>query len=264
MITRTVDTSSDYLVVMTACINPTNGTVGKTVYRADPNVRLNDYEYGLKFWLSLKESRVKKLIFIENSGYSLNSLKAISEKHNIWNRKCEFISLNCNEVPFGLHYGFAEFKLLDLGLEKSRIFQGSDYFIKVTGRYRFPTISRLLNLLPQGYKVAADTRELSRFVPYPRHNVTVGLIIFAVEFYQKYIREIYKEMQPLPRRAFVEDILYDQLISMRNDPGVILRWPCNCEPDGIGGNGFSYSSSKKRLLSACRAVGRIMFPYWWF
>lgn len=265
MITRkAVDISPNYSVVMTACINPSNGTVDRPVYRAIPEVRLKDYEHGLKFWLYLKDSRIKNIIFIDNSGYSLDSLKAIYKTNNTWNRKCEFISLNCNEIPSGLHYGYAEFKLLDLGLEKSRIFEESDYLIKATGRYQFPDVSRLLNFIPQKYKVAADTRDLSRFVPYPRRNVTVGLIIFATEFYQKYIREIYKEMQPSGRKSFIEDILYDQLMPMRNDPGVILRWPCNCEPDGIGGNGHSYSSPKKRLLSTCRAVGRVMFPYWWF
>ncbi|GAB1544827.1 hypothetical protein NUACC21_75030 [Scytonema sp. NUACC21] len=255
-----IDISPIYSVVMTACINPG----GENVYRSKPEVRLKDYENSLRFWLELKESRIKNIIFIENSGYPLEKLIEISQSYNPWNRECEFISLNCNEIPSGLHYGYAEFKLLDVGLLESKIFVKSDYLIKATGRYKFPAISRLLNCLPKEYKLAADTRNVSRFVPYPRQNVTVALILFSRDFYHNHLREIYKEMQLLPRKSFIEDILYDKLMPIYEEPGIILRWPCNCEPQGIGGNGQSYTSLKKRSIAVCRAVGRIMLPNWWF
>jgi hypothetical protein len=257
---KSISLNPIYSVVMTACINP-----GSTnVHRSDPEVRLKDYENSLKFWLGINDSRIKNIIFIDNSGYSLDSLKSIFNSYNPWNRNCEFISLNCNDIPPRIHYGYAEFKLLDLGLEQSKIIQASDYIIKATGRYQFPAISRLLNHLPQKYQVVADTRDVSRFVPYPRKNVTVALIILSIDFYQQYLRELYKEMQSLPRKSFIEDIFYDRLIPMRNEPGIILRFPCNCESQGIGGNGDSYSSIKKKVLAVCRAVGRVILPNWWF
>ncbi len=249
-----------YSVVMTACINPDKNTVS----RSNPETRLKDYEHGLKFWLELQEERIKSIIFIENSGYPLETLINLSQSHNPWKRECEFISLNCNEIPSGLHYGYAEFKLLDLGLLKSKLYEKSHVFIKATGRYSFPKISRLLNLLPEYYKIAADTRDVSQFVPYPRRYVTVALILFSKDFYQSHLREIYKEMQLAPRKTFIEDVLYDKLIPMHNESGIILRWSCNCEPEGIGGNGDSYNSLKKRVLSCCRSVGRIILPNWWF
>ncbi|NJL09516.1 MAG: hypothetical protein HC908_02815 [Calothrix sp. SM1_7_51] len=146
-----------------------------------------------------------------------------------------------------MHYGYSEFKLLDLGLEKSKIIEPNDYIIKVTGRYKYPTISKLLNKLPEEPKIAADTRDLSLLVPYPRRTVTTGLLIFSVPFYKSKIQKSYLEMQPEPvkRKAFIEDILYDKLIPMRSESGVILRFPCNCEPEGVGGNGDSYTSPKK-------------------
>lgn len=249
-----------YSVVMTACINPDS----TNVYRSDPELRLRDYQESLKFWLGMNDTRIKNIIFIENSGYPLNSLESIFDSYNPWNRNCEFISLNCNTIPPGVHYGYAEFKLLDLGLEKSQLIKTSDYLIKATGRYQFPTISRLLNRLPKEYKMAADTRDVSRFVPYPRRNVTVALIISSIDFYKQHLRKVYQEMQPLPRKSFIEDIFYDLLIPMRNDPGIILRFPCNCESQGIGGNGDYYGSKKKRVLAVCRAFGRVILPNWWF
>ncbi|NJL09515.1 MAG: hypothetical protein HC908_02810 [Calothrix sp. SM1_7_51] len=84
---------------MTACINPNNGNISNQVSRSDPKVRLQDYENSLKFWLTLNDSRIKKLIFIDNSGYPLDSLIQTAESNNIWQRKYEFISLNCNDTP---------------------------------------------------------------------------------------------------------------------------------------------------------------------
>jgi hypothetical protein len=261
---RVINISPIYTVVMTACIDPKIGTNSATVHRSDPKVRLKDYQDGLKFWLSVKDERIKRIIFIDNSGYSLESLIEISRTNNQWNRECEFISLRCNEIPNGVHYGYSELKLLHLGLEGSKTLKKEDYIIKATGRYRFPNISHLLDRLPNTYKVAADAQILNRFVPYPRKTIMVGLIIFSTEFYQTHLQQLYKEMQPTPRKAFVEDIFFDKLMPMRHEPGVILRFPCNCDYEGIGGNGISYTEPRKKALSACRAIGRVLFPNWWF
>jgi hypothetical protein len=68
---------------------------------------------------------------------------------------------------------------------------------------------------------------------------------------------------PWTRSQFVETVLYDQLISKRFEPGIILRWPRNCEPAGTGSNGDSYSSFKKRAQAGLRAAGRLVAPNFW-
>jgi hypothetical protein len=181
----------NYLLVMTACIDPSSGGVSSPVSRSSIEDRLLDYELSLRHWLELEDCRVRQIIFIDNSGYSLDSLKLLYSSQT-WKRPCEFISLKCNEPVPGVHYGYNEFKLLDLGLLKSKTFKESDYLIKVTGRYQYPNISRLLTSLPENYRIAADTRILSRLVPYPRRYITTGLIVFSIDFYDKHVRTIYK------------------------------------------------------------------------
>jgi hypothetical protein len=241
----------NYSLVMTACIDPSNGGANSPVIRSSIEDRLLDYESSLRRWLELEDCRVRQIIFIDNSGYSLDRLKLLYSSQT-WKRPCEFISLNCNESIHGVHYGYNEFKLLDLGLLKSKTFKESDYLIKVTGRYQYPSISRLLTSLPENYHIAADTRILSRLVPYPRKYITTGLIIFSVDFYDKYVRNIYKQMCAQSRKDFVEDVLYDSFISMRYEIGIILRFPCNCEPMGIGGNGDLLNSPKKKMVAIFR------------
>ncbi len=44
-----------------------------------------------------------------------------------------------------------------------------------------------------------------------------------------------------------------------------LRWPCNCDPVGVGaGHGDNYTSFSKRLKSLAREGLRRFFPsLWW-
>jgi hypothetical protein len=256
------NTYPSYSLVMTACIDPNKDGEDSPVSRSNPEHRLLDYESSLRYWLELKDDRVQQIIFIDNSGYTLDSLKVLYSSKS-WERPCEFISLNCNELTPGINYGYSEFKLLDLGLSESKTFENNNYLIKVTGRYRYPGISRLLSSLPEAYDIAADARILSHFVPYPRKYITLGLILFSVGFYNKSVRRIYNEMRSQPRKAFAEDILFDRFFAMRDKPEIILSFPCNCEPVGIGGNGDLLNSPRKKIISMFRAVCRIFFPNWW-
>src|ERR1700759_4800132 len=96
--------SNEYLLVMTACIDPSAGHY--RIQRADPAVRLADYQHALRFWLAYPDQRVRRILFIENSGYPLDSLKAIPESENNLGKQVEFISLHCNWDPRTRHYGY--------------------------------------------------------------------------------------------------------------------------------------------------------------
>jgi hypothetical protein len=59
--------SHEYLLVMTACIGPSAA--------ADPAIRILDYQKALCFWLSLPDPRTRRILFIANSGYPLDTWK---------------------------------------------------------------------------------------------------------------------------------------------------------------------------------------------
>src|SRR5579863_580894 len=56
-----------YLLVMTACVDPRQGEY--RLNRADPTVRLEDYKTALRFWLQFPDTRIRNILFIENSKY---------------------------------------------------------------------------------------------------------------------------------------------------------------------------------------------------
>lgn len=259
-------TDPRYAVVLTACIDPGRAAGPCPVRRSDPEARLADYARGLRFWLRLRNDRIRAVIFLENSGFPLDRLADVVSRENVRGRTCELISLNCNEHVDGVSYGYSEFKLLDLGLERSAGVHGVDYLIKATGRYLFPDVRRLMSRLPHPYLVAADSRDNGWLRHYHQRIVSAHLMFFGVDFFDTTVRTLYRGMRPYaeqPRKSFIEDVLYDTLIPMRDHPGVILRWPCNCEPQGVGGNGTNLSAPRRRALAAARAIGRVVCPTWW-
>ena len=67
--TKSSNTEISYALVLTSCINPANNCQGKIpVKRSDPQIRLQDYCQALKFWFNYRDLRIKKIIFIDNSG----------------------------------------------------------------------------------------------------------------------------------------------------------------------------------------------------
>lgn len=102
--------SERFCILMTATVAP-KGTAGTATYRSDPQVRLADYREGLRFWLQLKDDRIGGVVFVENSGYPLEALRAEADSGREGSRRCEFISCDFPPPPEGLHYGYSEFTL---------------------------------------------------------------------------------------------------------------------------------------------------------
>ncbi len=157
--------------------------------------------------------------------------------------------------------------MIDEGLQHSRLYADHGIrLIKATGRYQFPHISRLLDHLPAGdFALAADARNNQRFVPKSQQIITAPLILARRDYFERYIRPAWRLLQPPPpyRGQFVEDVLYDTLMPLAGQPGVILRWPVNCDPVGIGANGDVYGTGRKIILSMMRSLTRRFLPNWW-
>ena len=248
-----------YLVVMTACIDPSQGWV--KVPRCDPAVRLGDYRKGLSFWLGHPDPRLNDILFLENSGYPLDSLGELAGKENPHRKKVELLSFRCNEYPVGVHYGYAELALLDLGLAKSKLASECPYFIKATGRHTFPRISGLLDRLPEDYWFAVDCRHHRGWGKLQR-VATTQLMLFSSAFYREHMGDIKHLLGP-PPMTHVENLFYRQLIPYRGDPRAILRWPVSVDPTGVSAFGEDYGALSQRLKNWSRTVLRVLAPGWW-
>lgn len=253
---------NQYLVVMTACIDPQNGQYPLT--RSDPSIRMEDYKSALKFWLSYPDPRLCQILFIENSNYPLEALQEIARTSNPLDKEVEFISLDCNWYPPGGHYGYAELRMLDLGLEQSQLRRQTTHMIKVSGRFKFPNLSRLLNKLPDNFDAMADTRSWQSLTKRHAHpNVTTQIILFKHDFYRKYLQDCYRELET-SEDNHMEAIYYSRLEAIKDSHNIFFRFPINVTPVGQPAHrARSYQHPSQVLKDGLRAVARRLFPHWW-
>ena len=248
-----------WLLVMTATIEPSPQAV---VRRADPALRRADYEQALRFWLGYDHPCASRILFLENSGADLTSLRRIAEQENTLGKQVEFLSIPAGPIPDGLNYGFAEMELLDAGLSRSALRPETTHLIKTTGRLMFPSLGRALDRLPAAPELLLDCR---RF-PWPRQGADARVQLFACShaFYDRHLRGSHLLMRPDGPRL-LEQLLYARAIGCQGEPGVYLRFPCNIDPVGYSGfRARSYQSPSQRIEQALRAFLRRVAPSFWY
>lgn len=253
---------SQFLLTMTACVDPSKGDWA--LVRSDPLVRLRDYEDALRYWLSYADTRIDKILLIENSGYPLDSLKEIADRENPRGKEVEFVSLDCNWYPPGGHYGYAELRMLDLGLQQSKLRSLTTHMIKTSGRFRFSALSRLLDRLPVNFDVAADAR-IRKVLRQKNERpfITTQIILFSHGFYERHLQKAYNELGQ-DGVTFIEWLFYDKLIPLRGTPGIFLRFPCNVDPAGFPAHrARSYTHPIQKTVYAIRGAVRQFFPSCW-
>ena len=117
-----LDIEKNFALILTATICVDNLP---RVYPADNSVREQQYLNTLNYYLH-NHPRLKKFIFIENSGSSLKRLEEATE-NNPYQKQVEFISLNTN-LSYGFKgKGFGECLLIQEGLKESKLKKGRAY-----------------------------------------------------------------------------------------------------------------------------------------
>jgi hypothetical protein len=246
---------------MTATVDP--GEVGKMLHRKDPEVRLRDYEEALRFWVNYPDKRIKGIVFAENSGYPLIGLGPAIADAKVVGREVEVVQTNDNHIPPGFHYGYSEMRLIATAIGRSRLLAESDYFIKATGRLRFPGVSRLLDRLPDEFDFAVDARSGINIRGWKRAPfVSTVLMVFKTVFYKKHLSNAHESM--VAGSSHIESIIYKTLLCHEGRSGAVLRWPVSVEPVGRAAHwNKRYDSFFGRGKSAFRSMCRLLAPNWW-
>jgi hypothetical protein len=124
-------------LLMTATIDPRGMPM---VARADPQLRLRDYEWALSGWLA--SGSVSRIVFCENSGHDLGSLRRIAAAHP--DIEVEFLALHDEQAEISRGKGYAELGIIRLALAQSRLLAASALLLKCTGRLRVQNSPRIL------------------------------------------------------------------------------------------------------------------------
>ena len=245
---------------MTACVDPSTGPA--LVHRSDPKTRLFDYQTGLRFWLSLDDVRLSRIVFVENSGYPLGSLEEIARSENPLGKEVEFHTIPCNNYPAHLHYGYAELSMLDAVVRCSDLVNQTQHFVKVNGRLIFPNLPRLLNRLPSDYLFAVDGRSNIASNWTLNTYVTTQLMLFSTQFYLEHVLGQQREL--MGETGHLETFFYNVLVPFQGQRGALLRWPINAPPVGEAAHWPKrYDSRRQVAVNAVRAVVRRVLPRLW-
>jgi hypothetical protein len=87
-------------------------------------------------------------------------------------------------------------------------------------------------------------------------------MIFSTQFYHRHLLNVRHELGK--DMKMIESLLFRKLTAYKGREGAILRWRCNCDPEGYSAYWNSdYGSAKKRFISHCRSVARRVLPNWW-
>lgn len=252
-----------YSILATACIAP---PVHPSLQRMDPAVRMRDYLSALGTLAVLDDARLGALVVLENSGMDpdvfIENLVASMGPCPL-RRSIEVISCVAPPRPLLMHYGYSEFQMIDLLMDHSTLL--GSHFVKVTGRYRFPALSRLLDHVSAPPSWLCDAQDIPSILGRNASRTTsTALFIASRAFYDRRIRHLYRQMQQLPRFSHVENLIYDELRPEHGlSPKVCLRFPINCEAAGVGGNGDALAGVGRRARSSVRGLARRIAPRLW-
>tara|TARA_B110000503_G_C7107443_1_gene396548 strand:+ start:815 stop:1561 length:747 start_codon:yes stop_codon:yes gene_type:complete len=127
-------------LILTCTIDP-RGI--RFLVRNNINDRLNDYKESFDFYFN--NEKIKKIIIIENSGYSVNFIKSLKNFKNK-DKNIEIISTKINNYyDRSLGKGYGEYLNLKTIFHRSKIAKKTKFFIHVSGRYKILNFSRIVS-----------------------------------------------------------------------------------------------------------------------
>lgn len=237
-------------MVLTASVNP-NGMYVKV---ADSNTRLQQYLTAVGALFDTADPLVDGVTLIENSGADLRPFHELADRRNRYNKKVEFIGVDCNQYDRNLGIGYGEFWLMDEGLSRSKFLGPQSLIVKLTGRLVVRNLTQILRRVPQDVDMVLDV--------HPGKDPAGGIVesrlmVIAQRFYQSKIVGMYRKINGAVNIT-AEHCLYQVV---RTSPGakIIPRLPREPQWVGYSGStGMRYDSLWMRARQPARVLRRAL------
>lgn len=252
---------TDVTLVMTSTID-VNGMPSSS--RPDPLQREQDYLGTLTYYVN-RHPDVRRIVFIENSGWPLDRLKQSVSRRNPHGKAVEFISLNCNQFPRTLGKSYGEMLLLDQGLGRSLVAAKAPYIAKVTGRIYVDNLTRVLRSVRNPFDLMVDLRDHGL---YERLRIRAGdryadsrFFVVSLRFYNEVLRGKYAQLDE-GNLKFVETLLYNIAKDPRYADRTLRRFPIEAYYRGLAGHRDKrYDSPREHLKRSVRGSIRRLAPW---
>lgn len=246
-------------LLMTATLVPPAAAVA----RADPTDRLNDYLDALRYYLSLPDSTIDRILFVDNSASDVTPLAELA-RSIVHAKDVELISFQGNDHPFQRGKAYGEFRLMDYGLANTTLFTPDDLIWKTTGRLKFLNLTRMTERCKKlSFDVLCDLHN----VPWvgsrrwrDHHNMDLRVFAFRRRAYDTLLRDLWRTHE----MGFDGEILYQHMREKRVNFHIIPRFPLQAQLQGISGrHQRDYRSRSQRAKDALRGAARQVAPWLW-
>lgn len=249
---------SPLVVLLTSSIKPKGANPAKI------QERRRQYEEALRAWMLHPDPRISGIVYCDNTTPDLVWTYELADHYN-HTKPFEAIYCPDNNIPIGMHYGYPELGIIDHSIYNSRLLIQSTYFAKITGRLQFPKFASLLDRLPASYDACIDYRLAYRRErkSWSNYRARTQLMFFKNDFYKKSLsnkRLLMVENNISHIEEFIAGILVPDDVKSAN---IIFRWPIECPPSGVAGNGENYNSGRKFVKSYISHCSRRLLPWLW-
>ncbi len=249
-------------LLMTATIAPPSNA--PELARNDAKLRLADYCEALRFYLTIPDHILKKIIFIDNSDSDLSALEAVASE-TLHRKTVELIKFQGNNHPPEFGKGYGEFKLIDYGIAHSTLLSPEDLVWKVTGRLRVLNLCQLINTAPLDYNIYCDLRHVPMIGNQFGANEWMDLRVFSWSKtgYELYIRDRF-ELLKTELTGSPEQFFYKMLNAADKTSGIVPRFRIQPNIAGFGGRlNVDYQNTSYRYKNGLRRVVRRVAPWIW-
>jgi hypothetical protein len=253
------------LLLLTATINP---MAGKDVTRrADPAIRLADYQEALRFYLTLKSSHIHGIVFCENSGADLGSLEHIAAFENPSKIDVRFFSA-LSDCPPEYGKGHSELYLMDRAYEAFVKAEPETTRVwKVTGRLKITNMESLIATAPAATELYLDIRRVPRLLRAFGTDrwAETRIIGFTAQGYARHLLNV-RQIVGTPNHQFVvEKALYPGLMdAIQRGASITPRFIIQPVMIGVGAESLkNYNDMGSKVKNVMRRFTRRFIPSLW-
>lgn len=257
---QTLNIEQDLVLVLTGSIDI------KGMPKATPTVpeqRQEDYFKALKYYID-NHPIVKKIIFIENSGWPLDRVKEAAAD-NPHEKEIEFISLDCNDFPREFSKGYGECLLIEKGLAQSNLIDSVTHIAKITGRIYLLNLTELLLSVNKPFDCYCDYKDQGWILKkllgkQAGPHCDTRFLVFSKSFYKTYLEELHQKHQ---KGGFcIEAEFYRGIKRAEAKEKIIDRFPIEPKFWGIAGHfkGKDYGSNSEKAKFLIRSLTRRVAP----
>lgn len=243
-------------MLLTATIHVAAGLTDSPI--SDPSRREREYLDCLRFYLA--QERVRRVVFVENSGADVTVFRRVPTPRNV---HLEVVSLDQNVFPSEFGKGYGEARLIDTVLSRSELLSQAQAFVKVTGRLTLRNVSPLLASLDVTASGHFDVRDHEIYswlgLPGSGHHADTRFFAVRRELFDAHFRSLHTAHT---NGVFSLEANYLGAIRRAQRAGWKVRDRFTIEPvyGGTAGHGKDYDALPERAKRAVRSLARRCLP----